>query len=65
MATFLSYVDHYILAIGRFAFIGIHTQPSEAVREIDALADVYDDIKGTFNIEVNSLMLHILYIYYY
>ncbi|XP_055937472.1 deoxyribonuclease-1-like [Argiope bruennichi] len=35
----------------RFGLIGYHVKPSQAVREIDALADVYDFMKDKYDIE--------------
>jgi endonuclease/exonuclease/phosphatase family metal-dependent hydrolase len=43
-------------AVPVFALMGIHTQPSEAVREIDALADAYDNLRASHGVEDVILM---------
>lgn len=35
----------------RFVAVGLHVKPSQAVQEINALADVYDYVHGKYNIE--------------
>ncbi|GFT77555.1 deoxyribonuclease-1 [Nephila pilipes] len=40
----------------RFGLIGFHVKPSQAVREIDALVEVYDFMKMKYNIEDILLM---------
>ena len=40
-------------ALERFAIIPLHAKPSDAVNELDALVDVYDDMKARMLLEGN------------
>ena len=51
----LLYIEcDFFAAIGEFGFIGIHVKPDEAVAEIDALTDVYDDMVGRWGMTVST-----------
>ena len=43
-----------ILAVQDIGFIGIHTKPDEAEKEVDRLVDVYDTVSEKFQTEVPS-----------
>ena len=53
---------HFFTAIQEFGYIGIHTQPFEAVMEIDALYDVYFDMVNRWGIQVINLDCYIRFI---
>ena len=43
---------YYALAVQDIGFIGIHTKPDEAEKEVDRLVNVYDTVSEKFQTEV-------------
>ena len=51
---------YYASAVQDIGFIGIHTKPTEAEKEVDRLVDVYDTVSEKFQIEVPLLSDYLL-----
>ena len=45
----------YASAVQDIGFIGIHTKPDEAEKEVDRLVDVYDTVSEKFQTEVHPI----------
>ena len=43
---------YFALAVQDIGFIGIHTKPGDAEKEVDRLVDVYDTVSEKFQTEV-------------
>ena len=44
-------VSKNCIAVSEMVFIGFHANPTDVVREIDSLVDVYDDVLKQWKIE--------------
>ena len=45
----------YVVAMDRFALMGVHTDPDVAGPEIDAMVDAYDALSIAHDIQVGAL----------
>ena len=53
---------YHVLAVQDIGFIGIHTKPDEAEKEVDRLVDVYDTVSEKFQTEVPPALDWLLWI---
>ena len=44
-----------LVAVGQFAFLGIHVKPDDAVAEIDKLYDVYESVSRMWGTTVKNI----------
>ena len=52
MITVFANLLHYFLLAFTFGIIGVHVSPTDAVREINSLVEVYDALTGQWEIQV-------------